>query len=132
MNDKKPGDTEPPGSTIINVIQEQIKVHKEVVEKGKVHIEKKVHEAIETVQIPLASEEVVIQKIVIQKIVDTMPAIRYEGDTMIIPVVKEVAVVEKKLMLVEEVYVTKKTSSTTEEVTMPLRREEVNIERTNS
>jgi hypothetical protein len=43
------------------------------------------------------NEEVQIERIPFNKIVDKEPeAVRYEGDTMIIPVLKEIAVIEKK------------------------------------
>jgi stress response protein YsnF len=62
----------------------------------------------------------------------TPPAVRYEGDVMIIPVLKEVAVVEKKLMLVEELRVTKTKTEKTETHEIALKKEEVKVERTQS
>src|SRR5438477_12739016 len=91
----------------VNVLEEQAKVEKKFVEKGKVRIIKKVNEETETVTVPVTSEEATIEKIPVNKIIEKAPQVRYEGDTMIIPVVKEVIVVEKKLMLVEEVHVKK-------------------------
>ena len=48
---------------------------------------------------------------------------------MIIPVIKEVIIIEKKLMLVEEVRVTKLTHTTNEQQNVTLRKEEITIER---
>ena len=60
-----------------------------------------------------------------------MPAAsRYEGDVMIIPVLKEVAVIEKRIMLVEEIHVSKKQTEKTETREVTLRKEEIKITRT--
>lgn len=113
----------------INVAEETAKVQKKVVEKGKVRVIKQVKEQQETITVPVASEEVKVEKISVNKLVETAPQVRYEGDTMIIPVIKEVIVVEKKLLLVEEVYVTKQRIEMQDQRTIPLRKEEVIIER---
>ena len=113
----------------VNVLEEQAKVEKKFVEKGKVRIIKKVNEETETVTVPVTSEEATIEKIPVNKIIEKAPQVRYEGDTMIIPVVKEVIVVEKKLMLVEEVHVKKHIIEKQDKRTIPLRKEEIIIER---
>lgn len=115
---------------LLNVIEEKATVTKEVTEKGKVRIIKKVHEEDETIHIPVTSEEVKIEKFPVDRLVEEAPTVRYEGDTMIIPVVKEVIIVEKKLLLVEEVHITKQTIHKEEQYTIPLRKEEVIVEHT--
>jgi uncharacterized protein (TIGR02271 family) len=113
----------------INVAEETAKVQKEVVEKGRVRISKKVKEEQETVTVPIISEEVKVEKVPVNKFVEDVPQVRYESDTMIIPVIKEVLVVEKKLMLVEEVHVTKHKTEMQDQRTIALRKEEVTVER---
>lgn len=118
-------------SAKIPVIEEKITIGKEVRETGKVHISKKVHEEEEMVNLPSIQEEVDIERIAVNKYVDAPPpAVRHEGDTTIISVLREVTVVEKKLELVEEVRITKRKtqSDTTQKVT--LRKEEVRVDRT--
>jgi len=64
------------------------------------------------------------------QIVEKAPeAVRYEGDTIIIPVLKEIAVVEKKILLVEEIRVTKTITHSEQKEEVTLRKEEINIER---
>lgn len=111
----------------LNVLQEQVDIDKKVVESGKVIIQKKVHEENKDVEVPVSHEEVEIKKVSINKYVTEAPAIRYEGNTTIIPVMKEVAVIEKKLLLVEEVHVTKHAVTKTQERTVPLRKEEIEV-----
>ena len=112
----------------LNILHERINIDKETVVSGKVVIHKDVHEENETITVPVSHEEVEIKKVAINKYVDTPPAVRYDGDTTIIPVIKEVLIVEKKLLLVEEVYVTKHVVTETSEHTVPIRKEEVSVE----
>ena len=112
-----------------NVMEEQAFVDKKIVEQAKVRIVKKVHEEEATVDVSTRSEAVKVERVSIDQYVDAAPEIRYEGNTMIVPVVQEVVVVQKRLLLVEEVRITKGTIDNEEEKTMPLRREEVVVER---
>jgi stress response protein YsnF len=57
----------------------------------------------------------------------TLPGVRYEGDTMIIPVVREVVV--KRMLVVEELHVTKHEVPTQESHTVVLRQESVQVHR---
>ena len=113
----------------LNVLQEQINVDKKIVESGKVVIQKKVREENKAVEVPVSHEEIEITKVKVNKYVTAAPPVRYEGNTTIIPVIKEVAVIEKKLLLVEEVHITKHMVEETEEHTVPLRKEEIEVKR---
>jgi uncharacterized protein (TIGR02271 family) len=113
----------------IQVLEEHLKVTVKEVETGRVRITKHVTEHTEDLNIPLVSEEVDIEKVAVNQYVETAPGVRYEGETMIIPVIREVLVVEKKLMLVEELRVTKRQVQTNETQQVTLRKEEVDIER---
>src|ERR1051325_944854 len=113
----------------IDVLHEQVNIDKKVVDSGKVFIHKKVYREDEEVTVPVAHEKVEIRKISVNKYVDALPAVRHEGNTTVIPVVQEVLVMEKKLLLVEEVHVIKHVVEKTEEHTVPLRKEKVEVER---
>ncbi len=114
----------------IPVIEEQLVVGKQVVETGQVRIAKHVLEEEQTVNTSLVREEYNIERVPINQYVDVPPAVRQEGDVTIYPVLQEVVVTEKRLMLVEEVRVTKQQSETIDTQRIPLRREEIIIERT--
>ena len=116
-------------SLSFNVMEEQASVSKEIVEQAKVRIVKKVHEDVQTVDLSSKAEQVEVHKVVINKYVDEAPDVRYEGDTMIVPVMKEVVVMEKRLVLAEEIHITRKTIKTNDERDIPLLREEVHVER---
>ncbi len=116
---------------VIPVIEEHVEVGKKVIEKAKVRLSKKVNESVESYDIPLIEEEIVVKRVQKNELVDKAPAaVRYEGDVMIIPVLKEVAVIEKRIMLVEEIHVEKYKYDKTETRRVVVRKEEVNVERT--
>lgn len=115
---------------IIPVIEERFRVDKETVESGKVIISKKVHESVETIDIPVTNEQVHVDRVEINQYVDTAPpAVRQEGETTIIPILKEELVVQKKLLLVEEIRITRKQVRTTTSRQDTLRKEEVVVSR---
>jgi uncharacterized protein (TIGR02271 family) len=114
----------------IPVIEESVQVDKRVVESGAVRITKVVSEQDVPVDIPLIHEEHDIQRVPVNEYVDTPPPpVRYEGDTMIIPVVREVLVVQKRLLVVEELHITKTQVEQHDTQQITLRKEEVIIER---
>lgn len=115
---------------VIPVIEEQVTIDKALVETGRVRVVKTVQERTETVDVPLTSEAYDVERVAVNQYVATPPpAVRYEGDTMIIPVLQEVVVVEKKTLLVEEVRITKRLTTSTETQSVTLRREDVSVER---
>ena len=108
------------------VIQEVLDVHTSPVETGRVRIRKMVHEREEIVDPPLVRDEVDIERVVEGPI-----SMRSEEDTLIIPVLEEVLVIEKRLLLKEEVRITKRRVETHTPQRVTLRREEAAIERIN-
>jgi len=116
-------------SAVIPVVAEELQVGRRTVETGRVRLRKLVREEREVVDQPTLHEEVTVERVPINQIVEHAPAPRQEGDTIVFPVVEEVLVVERRLMLKEEVRVTKRVTETHEPQTVTLRSEEVKIER---
>lgn len=115
---------------VIPIIEEQLRVDTKVVESGQVNIRKIVHEEDVTVNLPTITEEIDLERVAINEYVETTPPpVRYEGDKMIIPVLREVSVVVKRLMLVEELHVTKRKVETQTSQQVKLRKEELNVKR---
>jgi uncharacterized protein (TIGR02271 family) len=73
--------------------------------------------------------EVEVERIAIDREIDTAPEIRNDGDTMIIPIVEERLVVEKRLFLREEVHVRRRRVVTQFRQNVTLRSQEVVVER---
>ena len=80
---------------------------KTIVETGKGHISKKVITEDFLAEMTLKKQDIIVERREINKYIDgDMPGMRLEGDITIIPVIKEVMI--KRLMLVEEIYITKR------------------------
>lgn len=115
--------------SVIPVIQEQATVTKRVVETGKVRISKRVREYEEMVDVPHFQEEVKVDRVPVEQFVDEAPVVRTEGDVTIIPVLEERYVLEKKLVLVEELHIRKERKESHHPQTLKVLKEEVAVER---
>jgi uncharacterized protein (TIGR02271 family) len=113
---------------MIPVIEEHIHIGTKTVETGKVNISKKVLTETYTAEIPVSKEEVIVEKKTINQYIDgEAPGMRLDGDTTIIPIVREVIV--KRLLLVEEIHITKRRTEQMIPVSEVLRKEVVIITR---
>jgi uncharacterized protein (TIGR02271 family) len=117
---------------VIPVVAEQLDVQKRVVETGKVRITKVVREREALVDESLVREEVEITRVPIQRVVDGPIPVRYEDDTVVISILEEVLVVEKRLMLKEELHIRKQCREAHQPQQITLRSEEARIERLNT
>ncbi|SOD79740.1 YsnF/AvaK domain-containing protein [Spirosoma fluviale] len=117
---------------VIPVIEESVHIDKQLVETGKLRIIKTVQQEEQVIDLPLSHEEFDVEHVAVNEYVDTPPAVRYEGDTTVYPVLKEVLVIEKKLVLVEEVRITKRLVTASEPQRVLVRKEEVSVERISS
>ncbi|HEX8330310.1 MAG TPA: YsnF/AvaK domain-containing protein [Hymenobacter sp.] len=120
---------QPEAVTTIPVIEETARIEKQVVETGRVIVRKTVHHETQTVDVPTQEEHVHVERVPINQVVETPPEVRHEGDTMIIPVLREEVVVTTQLVLVEELHVRKRTLTQNNPQEVTLRREEVRYER---
>ena len=114
---------------VFPIIQEEAFLDKRVVETGKVRISKRISEHEQIIDEPLFREQVTVERVPVNQYVDLMPQVRHEGDMMIIPVVQEQLVVQKRLVLVEELRVRKQVVETHQPQSVTLRREDVDIRR---
>lgn len=115
--------------TVIPVIEESAVVTKRVVDRGGVRITKLVHEREETIDEPLWQERVTVERVQVNQPVDHAPTVQRDGDTLIIPILEEVVVVEKRLVLKEELRVTMQRVRRRQPQSVTLRREEAVVER---
>ena len=114
---------------IIPLAEETVTVGKREIETGRVRFRTEVTERTETVDQPLLRTEVSTRRVEVNQFVDTPPAVRYEGSTMIVPIWEEVLVVEKRLRVKEEVHITQVQTEHHEPQTVTLRSETLVEER---
>ena len=81
------------------------------------------------VETPIWTEQIQVEHIPIGTFVERAPATRREGDTLIIPCVEEVAIVEKRLRVREEIRVRVVRERRMDRRSVPVRRFEIEIER---
>lgn len=112
----------------IPLVEERVNIAKREVETGRLKIHVTVEERQDEVAVDLASEDVEVERVPVNKAVSQLPSVRLEGSTTIIPVVEEVVVVEKRLVVVEEIHVRRRFTSETRHVPVTLRSEQVRID----
>lgn len=114
---------------VIPVIAERLHVETQEVEAERVRVTKQVHEREEVVDEPLLREEVHVERIPVNRYIDEPPAPHTVGETLVVPLVEEVLVVEKRLLLREELHITTSRQTVRAPQRVTLRREEATIER---
>jgi uncharacterized protein (TIGR02271 family) len=87
----------------LRLLAEELSVAKTKVETGRVRISTRTHEREALVDENLARERVEIETVPVGLRISAIPEVRQEGDTTIVPVVAEVLVVERHLILKEEI-----------------------------
>ncbi len=98
-------------------------------ETGRVRIHKTVQARKVLVDEPLLREEVVIERVPINRVVEGPIPVRDGGERMVVSVLEEVLVVETRLLLKEELRIATRRTDTHQPVRVTLRREDVTIER---
>ena len=114
---------------IIPLHAEEVAVTKRETVLGtvRVRLQTKSHEQV--IDEMLAQERVEVQRVAIGRTVETVPDMREEGDTMIIPVVEEMLVVERRLVLKEEIHLTRVRTRERHHETVTLREQQATVER---
>ena len=114
---------------VIPLVAETLSVGKREVETGRGRFSTTVTARIETVDEPLFRTEVEVKRVAVGQFVDTPPAVRYEQDVMIVPIMEEVLVIEKRLRVKEEVYISQKREEYRSPQQVTLRTETLSEER---
>lgn len=94
----------------IPVIEETAVLEKRTVETGRVRVRTVAEERSAWVRDALTREDVEVTRVRVEQPVDTIPAVRTEGDLTVIPLVEEVLVVEKRLVVREEIHIRRRTT----------------------
>ena len=116
----------------IPVIREEVQVDKRVIDTGRgVRIHKTVAEHPCHIDERLLRDEVEISHVPVDRIVplDAAPATRYEGETLVVPILEEVLVVERRVRIKEEVRITRTRREEHHAETVMLKSEQVSVER---
>jgi len=113
----------------IPVFEEEVVVDKHSVVTGRVRV-RTITESIDDVaHATLERQNIEIRRVPIDQIVDTPPSVRTEGDVTIVPVLEEQLVVEKRLLLKEEIHIHRHTDSEVIEEPITRRNQRVVVDR---
>lgn len=115
---------------IIPLLAEHISVGKRGIVQGTVRVDIRTRTEEQIVDETLTQERVEVERVPVGRIVQAIPAIREEGDTTIISVVEEILVVERRLVLKEEIHLRRIRATERHQETVPLRRQEAEVTRT--
>jgi stress response protein YsnF len=94
---------ETPAETVLPVAEESLHLGKHPVETGRVRVALSTETVEEVLRETLRTQRAEVERRPMGQTVTEVPRIRREGDVVIIPVVEEVLVVEKRLVLREEI-----------------------------
>ena len=122
----------PPGETVIPVAEETIAISKRQVELGHVRVSLTTDVEQMVAREMLRGRRVEVERVAVGRTLaegETPPQTREEGDTLIIPVVEEVAVVVKRLVLREEVQLRFVQTEVPFEQEVDVRRQRATVER---
>lgn len=113
------------------LLEERLLVGRRVVETGRVRIRLSTETEDAVVRETLRSERVEVDRVPIGREVAAAPATREEedGTVLVVPVVEEVLVTERRLVLKEELRIRRVSTASVSEQTVPLRRQTATVER---
>ena len=114
---------------VLPVYIEEAVVSKKWKETGRVRVSTSTRQEEQIIDEMLAREDVSVERHPVGRTIDSMPAVREEGDTIIIPVVEEIAVVERRLVLTEEIHIKRVRGTTPFQERVVLRKQEAVVER---
>jgi len=113
----------------VPLLEEEMRVNKRSVATGKVRVRSVVDTIEEVARAALAEDRVEVTRVPLNREVSAAPPVRTEGEVTIVPVMEEVLVVEKRLVLKEELHIRRRVTHENVEVPVTLRKQRAVIER---
>ncbi|SRR5579883_3359538 len=114
---------------VIPVIEEELVAGAREVKTGTVRVSKHVEQVRKIVTAPAVHDVVEVNRVPVNRVIDSMPKMREEGDVLVIPVVEEELVVQKRLVLKEEIHIRRKRTKERVSKEVTLDREQATVER---
>ena len=110
------------------MVEETARIDKREVQTGRVKVHL-VETSEQMVREALSSQNVKVTRVPVDQPVTRVPVIRTENGITIVPVLEEILVVEKRLILREELHIEQEVSHETVEVPVSLRKQRAVVER---
>jgi uncharacterized protein (TIGR02271 family) len=90
---------------VLRLYAEDATVSRQTVETGRVRVARVTHVRDQLVDELLARTNVEVERVPVDRVIDAIPAVKEEGDLLVVPVVEETVVVERRLVLKEELHI---------------------------
>lgn len=116
------------GEYWLPLIEERLSVSTRKIDLGEIDVHKTVESVEETWYEPVIHEEVEVERVRVRRNVAAPEQPHEEGEWLVIPVMEEVIVVQKQLVVVEEIRIRKQPVTDQQEVRETVRRENVSVE----
>jgi uncharacterized protein (TIGR02271 family) len=113
----------------IPLTEEELRVEKRHIPTGKVRVRSVVDVVEEVAHATLEEERVEVTRVPVGKEIDIAPPVRTDGDAVIVPIVEEILVVEKRLVLKEELHIRRDVTQENVELPVTLRKHRAVVER---
>jgi len=114
---------------IVPVISEELHADAMPVVTGGVRVTKHVETHDEVLEQELRKSHAEVKRVKTNRVVDGPQPVQRVGNTLVIPVVSEVLRVEKQWIVTEEIHITQTEETETVQQTVPVSREEAEIQR---
>lgn len=116
----------------LKLLEENARVEKQQVETGRIRIRSRTEAIEDVVRDTLTHEAVEVTRVPVNRTIaegEPLPQTKTEGNLTVVPVFEEILVVEKRLVLKEELHIQRRT--THEDVALPvtLRKQRAEIDR---
>ena len=112
----------------VPVLEERLEVGTRPVELGEVRLHKTVELFEQVARQPVLREDVIVERVEMHRDLDAPLEPHMDGDWFVVPVMEEVLVVQKRLVLKEEIRIKKRQVTEEYEVREQLRREHLDVE----
>jgi uncharacterized protein (TIGR02271 family) len=126
---RMPNEKRQPDDLRIPLHVEEISVSRREIKKANVQVTLITGTREQLIDEELTQVRVEIERVPIDRTVEAVPPIRHEGDITIIPVVEEVVIVERRLVLKEEVRVRRVSTKEQHQETVVVRQQEAVVTR---
>lgn len=117
---------------VLPVVEETAHIEKQLREKGRIRVSTKTDTIDNVLREALQGNAVGVSRLPIDRVIqegEPVPQTRMEGGVTIIPILEEVLVVEKRLILKEEVHIRETSTNQDVEVPITLRKQRAVVER---
>jgi len=132
IDEKHRSDIDEGQTTILPILVEELRVDKKEVVTGRVRVRVSTETVEQLVAQDLKGEEVDVERIPVGIYVErgaAPPQLRTEGDVTIVPILEEVLVVEKRLLVREELHIRRRITMEHTETQVTLRKQKAEIDR---